>query len=304
MLRADARDKMPVVFGRPGDRAEKSLGVIEKCNPTRAKVRLTESRGKHVAGTLYDVPYSLMEPAPVDGNKYDVKIGGDTDIQIGVTTFRAVHADTRPLWRVVRKSGREAYICRVENEQIVVNGKEYDGEYAGLEKAFTTREIRSSLAMSRAFDNIHDEDARFYANLRPGQIVHYHDGFNRYVRCEVEQEDGKNVLKRLALVGNWDPSSLPRRLADGSISHHYHAKKIADGETFRAHYTNVYESGRLKVEVDPTRMEPIDLTLPEPTQEEKRVAALWQKVKQIKEIAGDHTEKDPNVLLDKIRQLI
>jgi hypothetical protein len=76
MERWHARVGIRVVFGSPGDRAEKTLGEIVRCNNVRAHVKILEGRGKHQAGVVFEVPYSLMEPAPASGDKHDVKIVG------------------------------------------------------------------------------------------------------------------------------------------------------------------------------------------------------------------------------------
>ncbi len=67
MLRENAKVGMKVYFGRVN--GEKTLGVIEKINPKAAKVKTLEDRGRSrgVAGTIWNVPYSLLQPADVAG---------------------------------------------------------------------------------------------------------------------------------------------------------------------------------------------------------------------------------------------
>lgn len=60
----DARKGMIVVFGRR--QGEKTLGRIQKCNPSKAKVETLEERGfgrGSTPGAVWTVPYSLMRPA-------------------------------------------------------------------------------------------------------------------------------------------------------------------------------------------------------------------------------------------------
>lgn len=52
---------MLVVFGRPD--GEQTLGKIVAVNRARAKVRALERREGREAGTIWNVPYELMEPA-------------------------------------------------------------------------------------------------------------------------------------------------------------------------------------------------------------------------------------------------
>lgn len=58
MLREQCKVGLTVTFGRSA--GEKTVGVVEKCNPSKAKVRTTEARGRTPAGTIWNVPYSLL----------------------------------------------------------------------------------------------------------------------------------------------------------------------------------------------------------------------------------------------------
>ena len=56
-----------VYFGRPS--GEKTLGVVVKLNPSKAKIRTLEGRGsKSVAGVEWGVPYSMITPAGDDAS--------------------------------------------------------------------------------------------------------------------------------------------------------------------------------------------------------------------------------------------
>ena len=64
MLKENARIGMKVYFGRHN--GEKTLGEIVKINPTKAKVKTLEQRGRserHFVGQEWGVPYAMMEPA-------------------------------------------------------------------------------------------------------------------------------------------------------------------------------------------------------------------------------------------------
>ena len=68
MLRSECKVGMKVHFGRAN--GEKTLGEVIKMNPQKAKVRTLEERGNgrgSGAGALWNVPYSMMTPAEVDG---------------------------------------------------------------------------------------------------------------------------------------------------------------------------------------------------------------------------------------------
>jgi hypothetical protein len=64
MLREHVVKGMKVYFGRK--HGEKTLGEVVKVNPKKAKVKQLEDRGSirdYPIGTMWTVPFSLMEPA-------------------------------------------------------------------------------------------------------------------------------------------------------------------------------------------------------------------------------------------------
>lgn len=69
----DCRVGMEVVFGRGN--GEQTRGLVTKINRAKAKVQTTENRGKTMAGAVWSVPYSLMEPVGTNtGVENSVKI--------------------------------------------------------------------------------------------------------------------------------------------------------------------------------------------------------------------------------------
>jgi len=66
MLREHCTVGMKVMFGRPN--GDQTLGEIVKKNPTKAKVKILQSRGNgrgSEVGSVWTVPYSLMTPTGV-----------------------------------------------------------------------------------------------------------------------------------------------------------------------------------------------------------------------------------------------
>lgn len=62
MLREDCRVGMRITFGRAN--GQKTTAEVMKMNTARAKVRTLEGRGSRAgAGVLWNVPYSMMQPA-------------------------------------------------------------------------------------------------------------------------------------------------------------------------------------------------------------------------------------------------
>jgi len=218
----------------------------------------------------------------------------------GVTTFRSHYADSNPLWKVLSKRGRDTWLCEIQNEPIEIDGKLYDSDWSGQQKAFLTKEINASIGMSNFFDQLGNEHDRFYASLKPGQTVHYHNGFQSWVRCTVVVKDGQNVLLPIALVGNWSKIDLPKRLQDGSIRLGYHCEKISNGETMTPNASNIVEhTCKPRDGVDPSKLAPIDLSVPDMTEEQKITADKWARIKRIKEIASAY-QGNPDTILAEI----
>lgn len=206
-------------------------------------------------------------------------------IKVG-TQFRAGYADSNALWEVKSSRGRGAWNCEIVNEKMVVDGKEYDGDYVGVKKVFGTEEIQRAVGLSKLFDNLHKRSDDFYASLREGQVVHYQNTHGVYVRCKVVKKDGENVLKPVALVGEWRGYDLPHRYPDGKVAKGYYPEMIEKGETFHPHDSNIVESpgyaSRREVKAeDVAKLPEIDLTVPAPTKQEQDTAAAWEWKRQV-----------------------
>jgi hypothetical protein len=220
------------------------------------------------------------------------------------TTFRSPYADSNPLWTTIKPIGRQAWLCEIVNEKIEIDGKLYDGDYAGIQKSFLNTDIRSALNGQDFWQRVENEHERFYASLTPGQIVHYMNGFDAFVRCEVTAD---YQLKPIALLGKWSEYELPERSPDGQIFWNYYPQRVMDGTTFQPNASNIYEfhvppHRQVKRQgADPRTMTPIDLTVPPMTSEQERVANLWKTVKVIQQqVEGN----DPEVILSKISKLL
>lgn len=51
--------KQSVAFGR--ENGATAIGLILKCNPTRVKVQLTAQYNSHPPGTVFNVPYTMLQ---------------------------------------------------------------------------------------------------------------------------------------------------------------------------------------------------------------------------------------------------
>lgn len=186
-------------------------------------------------------------------------------------------------------------------------------------RGLTLKDIRALVNFDKRWASLRDEHEEYFASLPIGTIVHYDEGFGKFVRCvRVEGAKG-NRLKPIALVGNWSEYDLPRRSADGSVRYSSGGRLMEPGFTFEPNYGSIWErydadrrawsmrgltaegtahlneigrarfaEQRYQAPFDPTTAEPIDLTLPEPTDEEKAVAVLARKVNLVREAVGEH----------------
>src|SRR4051812_4406383 len=84
-------------------------------------------------------------------------------------TFRYVHADSQPLWRVEKARGGNTWECVVTPES----------EWAGTRKVFGGEEILRSQQASAFWNEMHDTHDGWWAARKIGEIVHYHNGFGQ-----------------------------------------------------------------------------------------------------------------------------
>jgi len=198
--------------------------------------------------------------------------------------FRSVVGDANLLWVVDRQRGKGTWEC-------VVDASEPD--YAGRKKVFTEEEIRASIKFERFFEQQFALKEDFWASREAGETLHWHDSFGRYARCVVVEvhSDGeiKKMIKPIALVGSWGPSDLPRWYDSGIYRDGgYMAESIRKEEAFRPHPTSIWESPDFArpngpaADIDPTVLEPIDLSKPEPTEKQREAAELLEQINEIR----------------------
>lgn len=177
-------------------------------------------------------------------------------VKIG-TKFRSALADSNPLWEVTRKLGRSVWEATVVNEPFEYEGRLIDSDFVGTTRAFRARDITASLKTEALWAGLRKKHDDYYAGLKPGEIVHYDDGFQAYVRCEVVEDGGENKLRPIALVGEWKSYDL------GPDA--YFPRKIEAGDDlFRPNVSTIYEaSGSVaskRAKTNPAELEPIRLT--------------------------------------------
>jgi sucrose-6-phosphate hydrolase SacC (GH32 family) len=214
-------------------------------------------------------------------------------VEIG-TKFRAVIADCNALWEVTRKAGRGGW------EAVVV---EKDSDYAGTTRLFKSDEIRRSVTMAQYFQQSEDAHADYYASLNEGDLVHYDNGFDQYIRCKVVRTPEGNKLLPLAMIGNWRQHDLPHRLRNGDIHWPYTAKSIIEGNMMTPGYTSIWEcpdfSGRDRCKVDPTKLEAISLAVPDMDAATQRKARLLKKMESVRELLVSYSDSTQDTVMLK-----
>ena len=297
MEKTIAQVGMKVIVGRKN--GQKTLGVITKINRIAAKVKILENRGNHSdVGAIWNVPYSMMTPAENTTKSHQTITKPQSSIVPNQTTFSAAYADSISKWKVIRSLGARVWLC-----EIVANSNEEEyTDWVGTQKSFLTEEILASISTEEMFCKSINENDAFFEKQTLGNILHYHNGFNQWVRCKVIERNGSKVLLPIALVGDWKPHDLPVRRQDGSIFYGYHAESIINGKTFIPNISCIFECGCKSKKSDPSQLQPISLTVPEMTPEQTRIANLWKRIGEIQNIISDN--QNPEYVLDEIRKLV
>jgi len=210
-------------------------------------------------------------------------------ITVNKTTFHSSYADANPLWKVIEKRGRGTWIAQVIDCP----------DYSGTKAAFTTEQIERSIGLSNLWNKLENEGDKFYGSLMVGDIVHYSNGFNQYVRCKVTP---KHDLLPIALVGDWKPYDLPKRLNNGMIYNGYHVDKIKKGETMKPNASNIYEHQHDSRATDPRTLSPISLEVPEMTEDEKVKVVKMQRLEQLQDIVRQNIS--PDEIFSQVKALV
>jgi hypothetical protein len=211
-------------------------------------------------------------------------------IKVNVTKFRSSYADANPEWLVIEKRGRGTWLAEIVDCP----------DYSGTQAAFTTEQIEGSRRMSSMFSKLVSDSDKFLDNLATGSFVHYRNSGN-YVRCQVTAD--KQLLP-VAIVGEWAPYDLPRRMADGEIYYGYHVDSIRNKKTFRPNASHLYEYQKMPYDkVNPATLEAIDWTVPEMTVTEMVEAGKHRTLANIAKIANDG-KTSAQGRLDMIRNLL
>jgi len=153
-------------------------------------------------------------------------------------------------------------------------------------------EIRRAVRIANSYDQQVKKSEDFWSTIKLGQILHYHNGFGEYVRCEVivgrpgdnsisgGDYEGLLCMQPIALIGNWERDKPVRRTLWGDVQYNYHAKKIIENTgAWRANESCIFEYAGFKqpqhpkAPADPRTCKPLSLTPPSLTATETQSAA-------------------------------
>ena len=189
-------------------------------------------------------------------------------------TFSMPYADSTITYTVASFRGEVVLADAAENE------------WGITDRPFGIEEVRRVLSWESKFERAQEITESFWRDIPVGEIVHYHNGFESFVRGRVvEDADGAKRMQPIALVGGWDRNDLPIRQSDGEVKYGYHAKSIMEGRLFSPNPSSMWEAMTEKqksaarfeeiVELGgPGALPTIDLELPEMDDKERRTARI------------------------------
>lgn len=227
-------------------------------------------------------------------------------IKIG-DLFQTPMADSIVTFKVVKIVG-ERVTATAEPDPFEVDGVTYPGDYDGVTQDFLIDNVKQAIAHARNLavlsSRTHVEADRFWASREVGDVIHYNNYGNAWVRGEVVLLDGEKIMLPTALVGSWDRVDLPQRRADGAVYYPYHANKVVTGETWTPAAWAFWESKSAAMDrrTDPTGLPVLDLALPAPTPEEAIDYANERILNSIVKIALE--SGSPSARLAQVRALL
>lgn len=165
-------------------------------------------------------------------------------------------------------------------------------------RGFRLTDLQQQIARDQFWADQQRQKNTFYDDLPIGAIVHYHDGFAQFVRCERVKGEVGERLRPIALIGNWRQHDVAIHRG-GRVDLGYHVKCILERNCFEPHPSNIWEQldegtrahvmrgcqPGLKYEVpfDPTTAEPWSLEPPPLTEEETQIGALALRANRLRE---------------------
>lgn len=126
MLREQCRVGLSVTFGR--ECGEKTVGEVVKMNPKKAKVKTAVARGSTPAGTVWNVPYSML--APVDWSDATPFIPQTKPFPLGLTISK-VRSLTAAEVQVEGWDSKHAICMELSDGSVIYASQDYEGNGPG-----------------------------------------------------------------------------------------------------------------------------------------------------------------------------
>jgi hypothetical protein len=169
--------------------------------------------------------------------------------------FKISVADGYAVYEVVRVGPRKTTVRWVDDKEINPDG--YISRVIGKKGSMDSQIVLTKVCLEEDINKSSDKNVKMLDSLEIGSIVHYHNGFNHWVRCEVvmppkghKLDDGQKCLKPIALLGDWKPRDL-------EWNAHY-VKNIKNESLFRPHMSNIWKFHNPH-KVNPNEMRPLEL---------------------------------------------
>jgi len=213
---------------------------------------------------------------------------------VGKTFYETV-ADARVCYQVVAEAANGIYRCVSKDE-------DYGGTV--LKSKAQLQLILKHEKMLKAIDK---ESEEYVESLNVGDVVHYHDGFNIFFRCEVVDSDklwfGRKIaLKQLALVGTVRDFDLPR-VMNGEVYIPHMSRGILEGHTFTPHPSNIYEKNPDHFRENPYELSEVEIVIPELTEEDKRISQIGEAFTEARELMNKPSEENLKAVLEILNEV-
>lgn len=222
--------------------------------------------------------------------------------------FYMLHADSNIRMTVIQKQAPDIYLCASDE----------DCDYGYIEKLMSASQLKAIIEYDTQMKQLENKEDAWLVALPIGSIVHYHDGFGQYVRCEVItlpknskvfkgwENDGWHkagkALKAIALVGNYRERDLPRIL-NHEVNIPYNAKRVLENDIFTCHVSNLYEYSSSKNDADPTNMTPIKIILPTLSAEDLRIGEIKKAAKEVYGLLSEPNEDNLQKAIEVLQSI-
>ena len=206
----------------------------------------------------------------------------------------------------------EYTVTAIKNEVVFADASEND--WGITERPFGLNEARRAIAWKKEFSNAAIDTEKFWNDAVVGTVLHYHNGFQQFLRGEIVLDGDGKYFKPLALVGEWRENELPFRTAEGEIVIGYHARSVLEGKLFRPNPSSIFELMDDDTKSQPrfknvtsaggvSNLEPAILSIPEMTSEEEKSARIEKILANIPEAISRHSG-DLSSRVDALKSLV